>query len=313
MFTSPIDHSLVLIVDDEPFFRMALRLNLEQQGYQVVEAENGTEAVTVFRQLHPDIVLLDILMPDMDGIECCQQLQSLNQQQQTPVLMLTVVEEQQLIERAFSSGAADYLIKPFYWPLLHQRLKRLIRQSQRNKQLISENLQLQQLVATDFLTQIANRRRFEECLYVEWQRMARLSRPLSLILCDLDFFKSYNDTYGHLMGDRCLVEVASTIKNLVKRPADLVARYGGEEFAVILPDTDSHGATHITMLICSAIRALAIPHPNSPVSSYVTVSAGAATLIPVPGSNFEQLIAAADQALYLAKANGRDRFELISK
>jgi len=300
---------LVLIVDDEPFMRLLLRRFLEQEGYQIVEAQNGREALTVFNQMHPDIVLLDGMMPDMDGFECCTQLQLLESHKQTPVLMITGLEDQESVDRAFAVGAMDYVTKPIHWAVLRQRVKRLIHQSQLQQKLEAVNVELHKLVTIDELTQVANRRRFEEYLKQEWRRMKREQCPLSLILCDVDFFKLYNDTYGHRVGDRCLQEIAQVIKNIVKCPGYLVARYGGEEFAVILPNTDTQGATDVADRICHAVRILAIPHKNSQVSPHVTISAGFTTEIPQPDSDLEQMIAAADRALYQAKAAGRDRFQ----
>ncbi|WP_244944978.1 diguanylate cyclase [Nostoc sphaeroides] len=187
-----------------------------------------------------------------------------------------------------------------------QELER--RQLQQKLQAANQELQRLSTIANiDFLTQVANRRRFEEYLDIEWRRMTRSQQPLSLILVDVDLFKSYNDTYGHPMGDRCLSKIARAIKDVVQRPADLVARYGGEEFAVILSNTDILGAVHIAEKICFAVRKLAIPHENSQVSSYVTVSAGLATVIPILNFNFQKIIVAADKALYQAKVAGRDR------
>ncbi|MEH2143962.1 diguanylate cyclase [Nostoc sp.] len=188
-----------------------------------------------------------------------------------------------------------------------QQLER--RQLQQKLEAKNEELQRLVTIATiDFLTQVANRRRFEEYLDIEWRRMAREKQPLSLILVDVDFFKSYNDTYGHQAGDRCLKEIARVIFNIVQRPADLVARYGGEEFAVILSNTNTFGAAHIAQRICFGVRKLVIPHQKSQVSSYVTLSAGLATVIPISNSSFQEIIAAADKALYQAKAAGRNRF-----
>ncbi|WP_341530508.1 PleD family two-component system response regulator [Nostoc sp. UHCC 0302] len=303
------NQSLVLIVDNEAFNRQELRFLLEQSGYRVAEAKDGTEAINVFQQLHPELVLLDTILPDMDGFECCSKLLSIDENKHTPVLMITEFENTESIENGFRAGATDYIIKPFYWPVLGFRVRRLIEESQLHQKLVAANLELQRLVTIDFLTQLANRRRFEEYMDHEWRRMARLQQPVSLILLDVDFFKSYNDTYGHQSGDRALIEIAKVIQNVVQRPADLVARYGGEEFAVILPETDALGAAHVAQRICSAIRRLAIPHINSQVSSHVTLSAGLATLIPEPSSNFEEMIAAADKGLYQAKAAGRDCFK----
>ena len=190
--------------------------------------------------------------------------------------------------------------------IARQELER--RQLQRKLEAANEELQRSRTMATtDSLTKVANRRGFEEYLDIEWPRMTRSQQPLSIILIDVDCFKSYNDTKGHIKGDDCLKKVAGVIKDVVQRPADLVARYGGEEFAVILSNTDIVGATHIAEKICSAVRNLAIPHESSQVSSYVTVSAGLATVIPVSNFNFQEIIEAADKALYQAKAAGRDR------
>lgn len=167
--------------------------------------------------------------------------------------------------------------------------------------------QLQRLVSLDSLTQIANRRRFDEYLDQEWQRMTREGAPLSLILCDIDFFKTYNDTYGHQAGDNCLQQVAKAISSAMKRPADLVARYGGEEFAVILSNTDAKGAVQIAEEIRSQVQVLQLAHPSSQPIKSVTLSLGAASTVPCHESSPAALIAAADKSLYQAKAQGRDR------
>lgn len=172
------------------------------------------------------------------------------------------------------------------------------------------NLELERLATLDSLTQLANRRRFDDYLGQEWQRLAREERPLSLILLDIDCFKAYNDHYGHPQGDDCLIQVAQTIAQAVQRSADLVARYGGEEFAIILPNTDKEGAIAITETIRAAIHAVAIPHPVSQVSDVITVSLGIATVVPWPDQAFSTLVSQADQALYEAKQQGRNRYVL---
>jgi diguanylate cyclase (GGDEF)-like protein len=182
-----------------------------------------------------------------------------------------------------------------------------IKQAQLYQQLEQANQELQRLAVLDGLTQLANRRCFDEYLNSEWQRLAREQAPLSLILGDIDFFKPYNDTYGHQAGDECLRAVASAIQRTVKRSADLVARYGGEEFAIILPNTMAEGAIQVAEKIRAEVKALAIAHVNSPTSQQITVSLGIASVIPTPESSPATLIAAADTALYQAKAAGRDR------
>lgn len=305
--------SLILIVDDEPFIRTQLRLALQNEGYRTVEAQDGRQALTVFQQMQPDIVLLDAIMPDMDGFECCTRLRLVDQNKHTPVLMITGLEDKESVDRAFEVGAIDYVTKPIHWPVLRQRVKRLIQQSHLQQQLEAANQELRRLVTIDELTQIANRRRFDEYCYQEWHRMAREQRALSLILCDVDFFKAYNDTYGHRAGDRCLQMVAKAIQDTVKRPADLVARYGGEEFAVILPRTEAEGAAHIAEAICQSVRMLAIPHRRSPINLCVTISAGVATITPQPNSDFQAIIDESDLALYQAKIAGRDRYQQYNR
>ncbi len=185
-----------------------------------------------------------------------------------------------------------------------------IKQAELYQQLQAANLKLERLATLDELTQLANRRRFDQYLEMEWRRQAREQTPMSLILCDIDSFKSYNDTYGHPGGDECLRQVAGAIGSSVDRPADLVARYGGEEFAVILPNTAMGGAELVAEHIQIKIAALQLPHAGSQVSEYVTVSLGVASMVPTAESAPSILIAAADRALYQAKGLGRDRIQV---
>jgi diguanylate cyclase (GGDEF)-like protein len=183
-----------------------------------------------------------------------------------------------------------------------------IQQSELYLQLQEANKKLQLLASTDGLTQVANRRYFDETLGKEWQRMKREKEPLSLLFTDIDWFKSYNDHYGHQAGDDCLCQVAQAIIQVVSRPGDLVARYGGEEFVIILSNTDSQGAVQVAEKIRQAIADLQIIHPDSLVSRYLTVSLGIASVVPTEENAPDLIISQADQALYLAKSQGRDRF-----
>lgn len=186
-------------------------------------------------------------------------------------------------------------------------LSMAIQQSRLYYKLQLANQELRALALSDGLTQLANRRRFDEHLQGEWQRLTRERKPLSLIICDLDHFKLYNDHYGHPAGDRCLTQVAQALMQVPQRPADLVARYGGEEFAIVLPNTHTQGAWNIAQKIRDSIRGLHIPNPLSPLSDYVTVTIGIASAVPSRDSSPQSLLQAADLALYHAKQHGRDR------
>ena len=299
---------LVLVADDDAFMRLQLRRAMEEEGYQVVEVVNGEQCLADYQRLHPDIVLLDAVMPVMDGFTCCAKLQTLLGGDHTPVLMITGLEDEESVAQAFAAGATDYITKPIHWAVLRQRVRRLLQQTQLYRQLESANQVLQRLVSLDGLTQLANRRRFDEYLYQEWQRMAREQTPIALILGDIDFFKLYNDTYGHQAGDECLRQIAKTINSSVKRPADLAARYGGEEFAVILPNTEATGGAKVAAEIQHKVQLLQIPHQSSLISPYVTLSLGIASVVPWPESFPALLINAADKALYQAKTAGRNQY-----
>ena len=297
----------ILIVDDDPFIQMQLRLYLEREGYQIIAANNGKDGLAAYTRHRPQLVLLDAIMPGMNGFECCTELMKLPEAVYTPVLMITALDDQQSVDQAFNAGATDYVTKPIHWAVLRQRVRRLLHQARLQKELEAANQSLGILACTDGLTQVKNRRQFDEYLQQEWLRMARDQLPLSLILCDIDFFKAYNDTYGHPAGDRCLQAIAKTIDSVVQRPADLVARYGGEEFAVILPNTGAAGALHVAEKIRLKVRDLNIFHAHSSLHNFVTLSLGVASLLPNSKDRPESLIARADKALYQAKAQGRDR------
>lgn len=298
---------LILIADDERLMRLQLRRVIEQEGYRVAEATNGEECLAAFERCQPDLVLLDAMMPLMDGFTCCSRLKQTPQGERTPILMITGLEDRESVDLAFEAGAVDFITKPIHWAVLRQRMRRAIEQSRLYQQLEIANQSLHKLASYDSLTGVANRRRFDECLDREWQRMAREQCPLSLVLCDVDCFKAYNDTYGHPAGDTCLRRIAEVLSMAARRPADLVARYGGEEFAVILPNTNREGAVHVAEGMRVSVRGVAIEHKNSSVRKVVTLSLGVASVVPSNDSSPAQLIAAADQGLYQAKTQGRDQ------
>jgi diguanylate cyclase (GGDEF)-like protein len=306
----PSNHNppLILVADDDKTTRIGLRQAMEQEGYQVVEAIDGEACLAIFSQMHPDVVLLDAIMPVLDGFICCKRIHEMHEAgRKTPVLMITGLEDQDSVDQAFAAGAVDYITKPIHWAVLRQRVRRLIQQVRLYHQLEETNHELQRLATFDGLTQVANRRRFDEYLQQEWSHMLREQVSLSLILCDIDCFKLFNDTYGHQAGDDCLRQVAQIIQRAAKRSLDLSARYGGEEFAVILPGTALEGAILVAQDIQLGVKGLEIVHRTSKVAEVVTVSLGVAMTVPNQLTSPEMLITAADKALYQAKAEGRDR------
>jgi diguanylate cyclase (GGDEF)-like protein len=284
---------------------------LEHEGYQVVEAPHGEAALDLYFEHLPDLVLLDALMPVVDGFEVCRRLQSLTQGNLAPVLMITGLEDENSVDQAFEIGVVDYVTKPINWAVLRQRVRRLIWQHRLEIQLREANHNLQKLTRIDSLTQVANRRRFDEYLAQEWDRSVREQMPLSLVICDIDHFKDYNDHYGHQAGDHCLQKVAQTLSQCVSRPADLVTRYGGEEFAVILPNTILEGAIAVTDRLVQAVQHQELPHDTAP-RAIVTISCGVASVRPMADYLPSDLVFTADQALYQAKAQGRNQYQAIS-
>ena len=306
--------TLILIVDDDRMMRMQVRLAMQKAGYKVIEAGDGEQGLIAYTEQNPDLVLLDAMMPVMDGFTCCNKLHELGEPHPAPVLMITGLEDKDSVDRAFEVGATDYVTKPIHWPVLQQRVKRSIQSrkavmamQELTKKLEAANEQLQQLASFDGLTEVANRRRFNEYLNLEWKRLAEERLPLSLILCDIDCFKLYNDANGHQKGDECLKQVAHIIQQTITLPGALVARYGGEEFAIILPNTELTGAVKIAEIMNAEVKAEEIQHPASHVNQYVTLSLGVASVIPNVDREAEMLIGWADKALYRAKSEGRDR------
>ena len=296
-----------MVVDDEQLIRLQLRQAIQREGYKVVEAHDGQQCLTIYQQLQPDLILLDAMMPVMDGFSCCQELQKISQGSRTPVMIITGLEDQESVDRAFEAGATDFITKPVRWAVLRQRIRRLINQSHLHQQLEETNHALERLASLDSLTQIANRRRFDEFIEIEWQRMMREQKPVSVILCDLDFFKAYNDIYGHQAGDKCLRRVAMALKNSARRSSDLVARYGGEEFAVVLPNTDGSNAVKVAEKIRTQVEQLEIEHQGSSIDSWITMSLGVSSIIPSLQTSWKLMLGNADKALYEAKARGKNR------
>ncbi|MCM1984950.1 response regulator [Lyngbya confervoides] len=308
------DLNVVLIVDDNPTNLAVLSQVLKGKGYKVRVAIDGESAVAQAHADPPDLILLDIQMPGIDGFETCKQLKASPMTSEIPVIFITAATTVDSKVKGLSLGAVDYVTKPFQHEevlarvKVHLQLRYLTHKVQEQAiALRRANRELRRIANLDGLTQVANRRRFDEYLSQEWHRLAREKQHLSLILCDIDYFKDYNDFYGHQAGDSCLRKIAKTIDAVLSRPADFAARYGGEEFAVILPNTPPVGALQVAEEIRSNIKVLQLPHERSRIEAHITLSLGVSCLIPSSDSSIQELIAIADRALYAAKDNGRDQ------
>ncbi len=430
-----VSHCVVLIVDDMPTNIDVLRKILKSEGYEIYAAPSGEIALKIAQRSSPDIILLDVMMPDMDGYETCRQLKSLESTRDIPVIFVTAKTEVQDVVDGFKFGAVDYIHKPVKREEVCARVRTHLQirsftntlqkiahtereQAERFRaiinniteaifisdeqgviqlsnpacehllgyeaaQLIGQSINtllpepyneeylaffacddhgrnnhavigcgprevegqhmdsarfpmeisvsemfldqplficliqdisvrkgaeqdLMRISRTDPLTNISNRRHFDEVLQQEWQRAMRSTQPLALAMIDVDHFKLFNDHYGHQAGDLCLQKIAAVIAQTAQRPTDLAARFGGEEFTLILPDTDEAGAASIASQLVAQIEALAMPHEMSLTSPCVTISVGLALTIPTQGSSATQLIERADKALYQAKEQGRN-------
>jgi len=293
------EQAKILIIDDSPEDIHILG-SILGTDYQLFFATHGVDGLDIAMRERPDLILLDVLMPDMDGYDICSRLKANRPLCDIPVIFVTALTEVSEETRGLEAGAVDYLTKPVSAPIVKARVRTHL-ELKRHQDL------LRQLACLDGLTCVANRRRFDELLEQEWRRTVRTGQPLSLILMDVDDFKAYNDHYGHLAGDECLRLVASTLAAAVKRPMDLLARYGGEEFACLLPETDLAGAVVVARRLVAAVADLRIPHTHSGAAAWVTISAGVASSAPGHGRSAIELVRTADTCLYRAKKEGRNR------
>lgn len=290
----------ILIVDDEPANLEALIAILETE-YQVVIALNGEGALRqASSNPKPDLILLDVVMPDIDGYTVCHRLRSDPATARIPVIFITSMNAVDDEQRGLDLGAMDYIVKPFHLPIVRARVRNHL-----NLKVMADLLESKAL--HDGLTSLWNRRYFDEALDVEWRRGVRSQSALSVIMADIDFFKGYNDHYGHGCGDDCLRRVAAALSGSVERPPDLVARYGGEEFVALLPETDYAGAMKLAERFRANVEKLGIDHGYSEAAKVVTVSVGVATITPGPKEFLEDFLKRADENLYKAKGMGRNR------
>lgn len=293
----------ILIVDDERI-NINILNTLLKTDYRLMAATNGDQAIKAAIEGQPDLILLDILMPGMDGHQVCRKLKSNPATRSIPIIFITAMGDAENETMGFALGAVDYIPKPFNNAVVkarvgvHLRLKR-------------QNDMLESLALMDALTNVPNRRAHDQARAAEWRRCQREKLPISFIMVDVDQFKPYNDNYGHGAGDDCLVRIAKAINNCIRRPGDMLARYGGEEFVAIMSGTHSVGALQMAQQFHAAVVDLAISHEHSAVAPHVTISVGVATTTRTDEVTPEQLAEAADKMLYQAKESGRNMTRAI--
>ena len=314
--------AMVLLVDDQAMIGEAVRRGLaNEDNIDFHFCADPHQAISQAIQIKPTVILQDLVMPGLDGLTLVREYRNNPLTKDIPIIVLSTKEDALIKSAAFSAGANDYLVKlpdtielvariryhsRSYMTLLQRdEAYRALRVSQ--QQLLDTNLVLQRLMNSDGLTGLSNRRHFDEYLELEWRRATREQTQLSLMMIDVDYFKAYNDNFGHLEGDEALRQVAKAIRASCARPSDLPARYGGEEFALVLPNTSPGGARLLAEKLRMSIAGMNIPHMAPTPGSHLTVSIGISTLTPEIGSNSRQLIQEADKGLYAAKHNGRNQ------
>jgi diguanylate cyclase (GGDEF)-like protein len=291
--------STILVVDDTAN-TLELIATILGTEHKVLTAGDGETALKIAVQEEPDLILLDIRMPGMDGYQLCKLLKADAVTREIPVIFVTAMDEEREEAKGLELGAIDYITKPLSQPILRARVRNHI-------DLKRQRDQLRRLSAVDGLTGLANRRAFAEALEKEWRGAIRRNASISLLMTDIDDFKQFNDAYGHLAGDEALRRVAKALESAALRPADMVARYGGEEFVILLPDTGANEAALVADRLLLAVRRLAIPHEHSRGWQYVSLSVGLASARPTREANANELLDLADRMLYKAKTGGRNR------
>lgn len=317
----------ILIVDDSEDQLLVLRAILKEEGYTDVHlAISADQAFEILglkdnnKKENIDLILMDINMPNVDGIEACIEIKKNKELKDIPIIMITAHREENHLQSAFQAGAMDYINKPINKTELLARVNsalRLKRETDSRKErereitemaeLLDEaNKKLTRMSYRDGLTNVPNRRYFEEFFVREWKNAIREKSIISLIMFDIDCFKDYNDTYGHLKGDDCLKKIAGTLDDALKRPRDFLCRYGGEEFIAVLPGTDRKGALKVADRFLRETKNLEIEHKTSSVDKYVTISVGVATIEPEESKETSSFVGKVDKALYTAKEDGRN-------
>ena len=288
----------VLIVDDSALIRMKLA-DILKTDYKVYMAEDGTSALLKANEFFPDLILLDVVMPGMNGFDVLAALKKSKKTRDIPVVFITGATNSDDEIKGLAAGAADYICKPLNDTIVTLRVRQQIR-------MLNLFRKVEQLSMSDQLTNLPNRRSFEQRIQEEWKRSTRDQTPLSILVVDIDNFKDYNDMYGHQQGDAILQEAAKTLSRVLKRPGDFSARWGGEEFVILLCNTDTKGAIEIAEQVRGAIETTMLLAPDGKPTS-ITVSVGVNTRTAGGSSTIDEFISKADKALYEAKGKGRNK------
>lgn len=289
-----------MIVDDEKN-NLQILSELLREEVQVILAKEGSQAIEKAQQLKPDLILLDIIMPDMDGFDVIRKLKQSAETSAIPVIFVSALKDVASEGRGFELGACDFIHKPFHAAIVKARVRLHLK-------LLEQRMLLERWANIDPLTSVANRRKLNDKLESEWLYSRQHSTPLSLVMIDIDHFKQYNDQFGHAAGDTVLEKVAQTLTKTLDHERELVARYGGEEFVVILPEVDAAVARHRMEQCLSAIVELNIPHDHShDACGQLTVSMGGIDCVPSDDLTINDALAVADQMLYKAKDQGRNK------
>lgn len=292
-----LQKSRLLLVDDSHSCRLLLSSIVKDLG-EVLLARDGEQALLLAREHSPDLILLDIELPQQSGMDVCRELQSDALTQDIPIIFITGIHDPQKEVEGLAMGAVDFIYKPYHAAIIRARVS-----TQLKLKRLSD--QLRQQVNLDGLTGLYNRRAFDKKLSTEIQRHSRTQQCLGLAMIDVDHFKAYNDTYGHLAGDQCLKAIATCLRQSARRAGDMVCRYGGEEFAIIMPDVSVDKAADYGRWLCEQVVTLNLPHRSSKTAEYVTISVGLVVFSYPPAA--EVVIAQADHALYEAKTQGRNQ------
>lgn len=319
--TKAIQTPLILVVDDDLASRMLMRASLEKAGFRVAEAQDGLVAVTDFEEIQPDAVLLDVMMPKLDGYDTCRAIRKLKGGEHTPILMVTGLDDIEAIHKSFNSGATDFITKPINWAILNYRAKYMLRASEAFLDVVDKQRQIQELAFFDHLTGLANRTLFKDTLEIALSECAKEEQQLAVLFMDLDRFKTINDTLGHHVGDYLLKNVAERVNNCIRESDTFsrlkkrnskhyISRLGGDEFTVLLPQL--HEPEDAGRVAHRINEKLSEPFQLDDTEIFISVSIGI-SIFPLDGNEAEELMKHADLAMYHAKEKGKNNFQYYKK